>query len=117
MNPIIDPVLIYTIHVFSSLYKVLFAFAVLFPVIASLTIFMCFISDDEEWEDFARSHLRSAIIFEAVLLLGIILVPDQSTMLTMLVFHYITPDNINLVEGHVTDFVLNIVNTINSANP
>ena len=54
----------------------------------------------------------SFIIFCVSSLLFLFL-PDRETVLAMLVTSYVTPDNIQAVQGNIVDFVSQIVNAVN----
>lgn len=56
----------------------------------------------------------SFIIFCVSSLLFMFL-PDRETILAMLAASYVTPDNIQAVQGNIVDFVSQIVNAVNQA--
>ena len=104
MEPIISPWIIYIMHVASVLWGLSLAGA----ISGGFFLFTCFIGilDEmpkiKEWE-------KSIKIISIVSILGLILIPTKEDMLAMLALSYVTPDNIQLVQGNVVDFITKIV--------
>lgn len=116
MNPIISPFIIYLIDVLYSI-QVLAILCLIFLLCSPLFV-IC-------WADIAKTDrvervfkkLKSWYIGLGIfIIIGLVFIPDKNTLLTMLVVSYITPDNINLVEGHIIDFVSNIMQTVKEIN-
>lgn len=116
MTPIISPFIIYLIDVLASIK--LYAMIGLVVLCCSPIIVMCWAYETEEGVEQVFKRLKPYYIRLFIFsILLIIFIPDKNTLLTMLVFSYITPDNINLVEGHVVDFVVNIIQAVKDVNP
>lgn len=116
MTPVVSPFIIYLISVLVELK--IFAMIGLILLCCSPVFIMCWCYAEEDgmeqmFKKLKPYYIRLFIIF----ILCITLIPDKDTLLTMLVVSYITPDNINLVEGHVADFVLNIIQAVKDVNP
>ena len=52
------------------------------------------------------------IVIFAVLSFLAVVIPDKETCLTMLAVYYITPDNIQAVQGNIIDFVGQLANAV-----
>ena len=52
------------------------------------------------------------IVIFAVLSFLAVVIPDKETCLTMLAVYYITPDNIQVVQGNIIDFVGQLANAV-----
>lgn len=105
MEPIISPWIIYGVTVLTKLGIAIHALAVLSFVALLFTIPVLDIKGAEKWRN------RFAI---SVFVFGFldILMPDKDTMLTMLALQYITPDNIQAIQGNIVDFVSQIANAV-----
>lgn len=105
MEPIISPWIIYGVTVLTKLGFAIHALAVLSFVALLFTFPVMDIEGAEKWRK------RFAI---GVLVFGFldILMPDKDTMLTMLALQYVTPDNIQAVQGNVIDFVSQIAQAV-----
>lgn len=116
MTPVISPFVIYLITILSSIKFfacVGFAFLCVSPV---FVMYWAFETDDEVTQVFKRLkpyYIGLSVFF----IMCMLFIPDKNTLITMLVVSYITPDNINLVEGHLADFVLNIIQAVKDVNP
>lgn len=145
MEPIISPWLIYLIHLITHLQflvlpvlglSAVFSFCLLIEICQSQmkdevdsSNWMSFGYTKEEAERRARIEIKkevnkmkvkvkwfklSFIIF-CVSCLLFLFFPDRETLLTMLTASYVTPDNIQAVQGNIVDFVSQIVNAVNQA--
>lgn len=107
MEPIISPWIIYIIDVLSGFRFI----SVLIMVLGILAlIFFPMIADtaDVQKETIIRiEKLIGAIVIVSILL--VIFIPAKTTLLTMLVLQYTTPDNITLVQDNVVDFIQKVM--------
>lgn len=105
MNPIISPWIIYVIQVLSSLHDIAIAFLTISCVLAIIMLPHAIIEEAEE----PQKYLKMAVIIAAVSGGLSVIIPNQETMLAMLTASYITPENIQLVQGNIVDFVKQII--------
>lgn len=105
MEPIISPWIVYGIGVITKLSIVAF----ITMVISIMGMFMCILNEQEK-----RIFKILAIIFVVATALLVIL-PTKDTMLTMLALQYVTPDNVQAVQGNVADFVNQIMQAVKNA--
>lgn len=119
MEPIINPWLIYLLNIISTL-KTFFAVLGFVMVIATMISIVVFMSIAEDY-DFnpenkivSRLKKKCIIIFAltVISILMAILLPDKETLYTMLVFNYITPNNIDLGVENVKTLIDYVVETI-----
>lgn len=104
MTPIISPWIIYAISVLSSVKFILTLGCVVSLVVWG--ILLGAILDEEE--DAKIPFKYSSIVFMVCVILTI-LIPSKETMLTMLTLHYVTPDNLLLLQDNIIDFIQKIV--------
>ena len=112
MEPIISPWIIY---VFSIIVKIDF----IIKLIAILSLFgicslyVLLIDKEDEKTIFTLENWMKKL-FIILIICGILLIfiPDKQTLLTMLTLNSITPDNIQLVQGDVVEFIYQIMNII-----
>lgn len=116
MTPVVSSFAIYLITILSSIK--LFA-CISFAVLCVSPVFvMCWAYESQDGVAQTFKRLKPYYIKLFIFtILCMIFIPDKNTLLTMLVVSYITPDNINLVEGHIADFVLNIIQAVKDVNP
>lgn len=115
MNPIIDPSIFYWIDVLGKLGYILFFFGVGVLAIA-LFYFMYILSDYEEITLGRLIYFITSIIIAVLLFTGSIFVPSESTMYKMLLAKNITPDNIETVQGELTDLIDYIIEKVDALN-
>ena len=111
MEPIISPWVIYLFSVLSKLNIVTSAVA----LFSGASIFFMAINkiiygDDMEIE----FNYKNAIIVAIIATMLVILIPDEKTMLSMLILSFITPDNIVITENHIIDLVTKIMDVVNN---
>lgn len=116
MTPVISPFIIYLITVLSSI-KFFACISFTFLCVSPIFVLCWVYETDNETEQVFKSLKPYYIGLSVFFILCMLFIPDKDTLLTMLVVSYITPDNINLVEGHVADFVLNIIQAVKDVNP
>lgn len=111
MEPIISPWIIYAVYLTNKINTV----AVMFSLILGtcmITALAMYFSGDPEDSDTAKKFIKKAWIPLAVCLAVLVIVPDNQTMMSMIVVQYITPDNINVVQGNIVDFVGQIMQAV-----
>ena len=69
---------------------------------------MCLIGILDEVPE-TREWVKPVKIVAIVSILGLILIPTKEDMLAMLALSYVTPDNIQLVQDNIVDFITKIV--------
>lgn len=119
MEPIINPWIFYVINVICNLHFITGLLGTLsFGAIIVLVIYWVFTSDDK-WNESAKENKRLAakwakrlgVFFIVDTAIGIF-IPSKETMITMLVSNYVTPDNIQIVQGNIVDFTKQLVSAI-----
>lgn len=105
MEPIISPWIIYVLHVFDKLY---FAGGMLLMCCGVISPLLVIFGKMEESECMIK-YAKILAIVAAVCALVLIIVPDKDTLIAMLAATYITPDNIQMVQGNIMDFVKQIM--------
>ena len=107
MEPIISPWIIYALDVFNKLY---FTCIILMLCCGTISIVLA-IESDIESSDSMMQYAKKLAIVTAVCALVLIIVPNKDTLIAMLAAAYITPDNIQAVQGNIIDFVKQIIET------
>jgi hypothetical protein len=105
MEPIISPWIIYAVHIMESVRVVAILMAVGYIVLLPLVwMFEDMKGGDEK---FATFMLRQKwyLIVSLVLL---VVIPTKEDILSMLALYYITPDNVQAVQGNVLEFIRQI---------
>lgn len=119
MEPIINPWIFYAINVVCNLHFITGLLGTLsFGAIIVLVIYWVFTSDDK-WNESAKENKRLAakwakrlgVFFIVDTAIGIF-IPSKETMITMLVSNYVTPDNIQIVQGNIVDFTKQLVSAV-----
>lgn len=105
MEPIISPWIIYVIQVLNSLHDIAMVFLVISCILAIIMIIPATIEEAEE----PLKYIKMAVIIAAVSGGLSVIIPNQETMIAMLTASYITPENIQLVQGSIVEFVKQIV--------
>ena len=110
MEPIISPWLVYGISVLAKLQMAIHFLLCL--SIVGLCIMVPAFLDGNDVSDGVRRVRTKAL--KAVLLFGTleIFFPDKDTIMTMLALQYVTPDNIQAVQGNIVDFVGQIAQAV-----
>ena len=111
MEPIINPWLIYAVNMCGSLKEVATIIAILItlPIIIGMNITMEVNKEDKEFYIRIEKYLIGALV---VLLFLAVAIPTKETCLAMLAAYYITPDNIQAVQGNIVDFVEQLANAV-----
>lgn len=119
MEPIINPWIFYVINVVCNLHFITGLLGTLsFGAIIVLVIYWVFTSDNK-WDESAKENKRLAakwakrlgVFFIIDTAVGVF-IPSKETMITMLVSNYVTPDNIQMVQGNIVDFTKQLVSAV-----
>jgi hypothetical protein len=115
MEPIISPWLIYWISVLSNLNNLAHTISCISAVLilALIPAYFC-IDISEDTKDKVIRILKISIIVFVISGLLSVLIPSKNDMIGMLVLSYITPDNIDLVQDNMVEFVKRIMDIIQS---
>ena len=108
MEPIISPWIIYALHVFDNVYIACQISLMISLTFGLLTVIGAYIEDDEDIKKINKILLKIAAISAIVL----IIVPDKDTLIAMMATSYITPDNIQTVQGNVVEFIRQIIEAV-----
>lgn len=104
MEPIISPWIIYAVDILDKL-SIFARLMLLILTAAFIMVGMVYIEyGGEDVRELLHKMKWAAIISIAV----IVFIPDKETMLTMLAAQYITPDNLQAMQGNVVEFVKQI---------
>ena len=117
MEPIINPWLIYAVNMCGSLKEIATIIAILITlpiIIIGMNITMEVNEDDKEFYIRIEKYLIGAFV---VLLFLAVAIPTKETCLAMLAAYYITPDNIQVVQGNIVDFVEQLANAVKGIKP
>ena len=112
MEPIINPWLIYAVNMCGSLKEIATIIAILITLpisIIGINITMEVNKEDKEFYIRIEKYLIGAFV---VLLFLAVAIPTKETCLAMLAAYYITPDNIQAVQGNIVDFVEQLANAV-----
>ena len=112
MEPIINPWLIYAVNMCGSLKEVatIIAILIVLPIsIIGINITMEVNKEDKEFYIRIEKYLIGAFV---VLLFLAVAIPTKEACLAMLAAYYITPDNIQAVQGNIVDFVEHLANAV-----
>jgi hypothetical protein len=105
MEPIISPWIIYALHVYDKLY---FACGMVLMCCVTIAPLLAIFGDMEDSEGMMK-YAKILAIVAAICALSLIIVPDKDALIAMMATSYITPDNIQLVQGSIVDFVKQII--------
>ena len=104
MEPIISPWIIYALHVYDNIYFTCRTLMMCGFIIAPL---LALFGSMEE-EKCVMKYAKISAIVAVVCTIVLIIVPSKDTLIAMLAASYITPDNIQLVQGNVSEFIKHI---------
>jgi hypothetical protein len=104
MEPIISPWIIYALHVYDNIYFTCRILMMCGLIIAPL---LALFGSMEE-EAYMMKYAKISAIVAVVCAIVLIIVPGKDTLIAMLAASYITPDNIQLVQGNVLEFIKQI---------
>lgn len=118
MEPIINPMLIYLIGFCQDLKFFLlsvFLLSLLPTIIYILSAVVYIGANDADDKEEIKYYIKKTIIFSIisfVLWLLFAIIPSRQTALAMLATYYITPDNIQIVQGNIVEFVRQIIDAV-----
>ena len=104
MEPIISPWVIYALHVFDKLYL---ACGILLMCCVTIAPLLAIFGDMENSEGIMK-YAKILAIVAAICALSLIIVPNKDALIAMIATSYITPDNIQVVQGNVREFIKQI---------
>lgn len=114
MEPIISPWLVYLVSVLTTISHV----ASIAIMAGSTIIVLCIIvmsltfnEDEYIWNKTIKIMKITGIVM-VVSVVIVTLIPSRNDMLAMFALSYITPDNIQLVQGNIVDFVKQIAQAV-----
>lgn len=115
--PIIDPMYLYLIEV---LHNVDIINNLVFCVLSIILVFLviAYITDDDV-NRVVSEDKKSVVLFAMVFIIsfaGVVLIPTRDAMYKILIAHYVTTDNLQvvneMVKGNVQDYLNMLENTI-----
>lgn len=112
MEPIINPWLIYAVNMCGDIKEVVTIIAILITLpisIIGINITMEVNKEDKKFYIRIEKYLIGTFV---VLLFLAMVIPNKETCLAMLAAYYITPDNIQAVQGNIVDFVEQLANAV-----
>ncbi len=122
MEPIINPMFIYLVGFCEDL-KLLLFFIFLLSLLPTITFMLMFVicvgCNDAENKEETEYYCKRTIVFSMisfVIWLLFAVIPSRQTALAMLATYYVTPDNIQIVQGNIVEFVRQIVDAVEVAN-
>jgi hypothetical protein len=110
MEPIISPWVIYALHVFDKLY---FACGMVLMCCVTIAPFLAIFGDMEN-SQYMIEYAKKLIFVAVVCAIVLVIAPSKDILLTMIATSYITPDNIQLVQGNVLEFIRQISGAVQS---
>lgn len=112
MEPIINPWLIYAVNMCGDLKTLAMIGAILIVLpIAILGIEYSMIIYESDKKRYIKIGKYLIMIFAVLSFLAVV-IPDRETCLAMLAVYYITPDNIQTVQGNIIQFVEQLANAV-----
>ena len=88
----------------------------LLPTIIYILLIVVYIGvNDADDKEEIKYYIKKTIIFSVisfVLWLLFAIVPSRQTALAMLALYYVTPDNVQIVQGNIVEFVRQIVDAV-----
>ena len=116
MEPIISPWIIYLISVLNAIYIAsLVAIMIDMLVMMALGMALLGIMTDEE-RIAIKSYGKTGFKVLGVLVVLALIIPSKETLYTMLITSYVTPDNIQIAQSSIVDFVKQISLAISQAS-
>jgi len=112
MGPIISPWIIY---IFSIIVKINFIIILLsiLSLFGICSLYVLLLNSEDEEEIFTlESWMKKLFIILIICGILLIFIPNRHTLLTMLTLNSINPDNIQLVQGDIVEFIYQIMNII-----
>ena len=114
MKPIINPLYIYLISIFSTL-KIVLEFIMLFTGMAILAVGMLYFLGEVNKKN-GKQILKTTTITFIISLLIYIFVPNENTCYKMMATSIVTPDNIETVKDETIKTIEEIANILQNKN-
>ena len=118
MEPIISPWIIYAASVIGSV-RGLSMVGIIICIGVLTFVGLMYASNLDADEKSVRRNKKVAKYATVALLIFIVLaliLPDRETLAAMIALQYITPDNVQLVQDNIVDFVSEIVQAISKSS-
>lgn len=118
MEPIINPWIIYATSVIGNVRGLSMVGIIICVGVLTFVGLVYTLNLDADEKSVRRSK-KVAKYATVVLLIFVVLaltLPDRETLATMIALQYITPDNVQLVQGNIVDFVSEIMQAISKSS-
>lgn len=117
MEPIINPWLIYAVNMCGDFKEmaIIVAVFIVFPIVVLGIECTMVISESDKKLYIKIEKYLIGIFFVSLFIAAVI--PTKETCLAMLAAYYITPDNIQAVQGNIVDFVEQLANAVKGIKP
>lgn len=113
MEPIISPWLVYLVSFLANVGCVAsIIFIVSITVLVGCIFFPSLCYREKEARQMANKIMKKALIVAIISLVIAMVIPSKKDLLTMLALSYITPDNVQLIQGNIADFVKQIAQAV-----
>ena len=117
MEPIINPWFIYAVNMCEDFKIVVTIIAIFILIIVSIiAINIMTVVSEEEKKFYIKTEKYLIGVFVVSLFLAVA-IPNKETCLAMFAAYYITPDNIQAVQGNIIDFVEQLANAVKGVKP
>jgi uncharacterized membrane protein len=104
MEPVISPWIIYWVCVAGAVRDV----AMIALIISLITTLVVGIGSFLEGDELLKKIAHISLLVGCVSAVFVIFIPSKDTLLAMLAMQYITPDNIQMVQGNIVEFIKQI---------
>ena len=112
MGPIISPWIIYIFSIIVKINFIIKSIAIL-SLFGICSLYVLLLNSEDKEEIFTlESWMKKLFIILIIFGILLIFIPNRHTLLTMLTLNSINPDNIQLVQGDIVEFIYQIMNII-----
>jgi len=115
MEPIINPLYFYWMSLLGRVSQAAIIFAVFSGIAAIVTAiwYMCIVNDDcyAKWLPLSLKWFKVSLIIFIITFVLAMAIPDKDTLIEMMVFKHVTPDNIAAATDSVKGIVDYIIET------